>query len=432
MNKNKPVMFGDALDIAVEVTKRHIKKLGKKIILVRDLRGRIRVLLPGKQDACRDKYTNFSTELSNLLGVYGYPCDASILYEDDLFQGGEILSSPDLRQISEENNLYLLDRQITGQDWLREPIERRTNNPRVTFFSVKGGVGRSTALVMWAWLLAKEEEKDILIFDFDLESPGVSSTLLPKENLPDYGIVDWFVEDSVGQSEIIEEAIVASSPLADDSYSGGIYVVPIAGRKTGDYLPKLSRCYADFSDTGTFAWGERLQCLVERIEQSVQPDLVLLDSRAGIHDIAAVLATRMDAETFLFGVNSEQTWNSYSYLFQYWKQHPQIKDFRNHLKMVSGMIPEIGRKDYRRRFTENAWDLFRDNLYDEAGPVDTDVFSFNALDEDGPHYPLPVFWHRALQEFDPINSDMDLDEKLADEVLKEFSEGANKIVFPTG
>ncbi len=136
---------------------------------------------------------------------------------------------------------------------MRSPFERKTSNPRVTFFGIKGGVGRSTALVIWAWQLAKQG-KHVLVFDLDLESPGVSSTLLPQVNLPDYGIVDWLVEDGVGQAEIVEKSMTASSPLAKD-LSGEIRVVSAFGRETGDYLPKLARCYSEFSGGGMMSLG---------------------------------------------------------------------------------------------------------------------------------------------------------------------------------
>jgi len=123
-------------------------------------------------------------------------------------QGDQILISGDRQLISDEDGLkiWLLDRQIIGQDWMRAPLQRETENPRVTFFGIKGGVGRSTALAIWAWQLARQGKK-VLILDLDLESPGVSSTLLPADYLPDYGIVDWFVEDGVGPKQILSKAL---------------------------------------------------------------------------------------------------------------------------------------------------------------------------------------------------------------------------------
>jgi len=428
-----PILFNRALDIAIERTKELGEALGNEIVLVRDLRGRIRVLLPG----VRENYTSdqkgildkFSEKLSQELGAYRFPPDRTVLFGGDLIQGDEILISGDRRLVAEQGvlKIYLLDRQIIGQDWTRSPLERTTTNPRVTFFGIKGGVGRSTSLIIWSWQLAKQG-KQVLVFDLDLESPGASSTLLPQENLPDYGIMDWFIEDGIGQAEIVEESMVVSSPLAKD-LSGEIRVVSAYGRDTGEYLPKLARCYAEFSGVGMMSWGERVQRMVERIEQKESPDLVILDSRAGLHDIAAVLVTRMGTDAFLFAVDSVQTWTAYSFLFRHWKQHPQLAEFRQRLQMVASMVPETGRDEYLKMFREHSWDLFRENLYDEVGTDNPDAFSFDLGNEDAPHYPLPVFWHRALQEFDPTTSETGLEEKIAQEAMGSFVTEADKLVF---
>jgi hypothetical protein len=436
MSRQIPILFKNALDIAVEKAKGLGNALGNEIVLVRDLHGRIRVLLPGvrtnytaDQNAVLDK---FADELSEALGVYGFPGERAVLFAGDLVQGEEILTSGDRRLVAEQGGLkiHLLDRQIIGQDWTRSPLARKTTNPRVTFFGIKGGVGRSTALIIWAWQLAKQG-KHVLVFDLDLESPGASSTLLPQVNLPDYGIMDWLVEDGVGQAEIVEKGMVTSSPLAK-GLSGEIRVVSAYGRETGDYLPKLARCYAEFSGGGMMPWGERIQRMVEGIEQKEGPDLVILDSRAGLHDIAAVLVTRMGADAFLFAVDSAQTWTAYSFLFHHWKQHPQVAEFRQRLQMVAGMVPETGREEYLKKFREHSWDLFRENLYDEVESDNSDAFSFDLPNEDAPHYPLPVFWHRALQEFDPATTETGLDEKTAQEALGVFMSEADKMIFSAG
>ena len=157
--------------------------------------------------------------------------------------------------------------------------------------------------------------------------------------------------------------------------------------------------------------------------------MVFLDSRAGLHDIAAVTVTRMGADVFLFAVDSAQTWTAYGFLFRHWCQHFQVAAFRSHLQMVASMVPETGRDEYLNRFREHSWDLFREHLYDEAAPNDTDAFSFDVADEEAPHYPLPVFWHRALQKFDPT-SEMGFDERIAEEALGVFVGQAERMVFP--
>lgn len=256
----------------------------------------------------------------------------------------------------------------------------------------------------------------------------MSSTLLPLGSMSDFGIVDWFVEDGVGQGEKITNEMIVSSPLGA-GLAGEIRVVPAFGSKTQDYMSKLSRCYSDLPDDSGSSWGHRLRRLVQNIEKREAPDLTILDSRAGVHDIAAVAMTRLDAFSFLFGVDSAQTWKAYSFLFSHWKRHSGLKKLRERLQVVASMVPETGRDNHLKRFREHSWDLFSESLYDEVTAEAKDAFNFDLSDEDGPHFPLPVFWHRALQEFDPAVSDTGLEEKTSEEALGIFMKRANQLVF---
>ncbi len=427
MNKTSNVLFSDALGRAQEVVCALGASLAKEVTLVRDLRGRIRAILPSKPENI-EQLSVFENHLSSTLGAYGFGSSRAVLFADDLSESDSIFKERRLLITQDGLSVFLLDRQIIGQDWMRGTMSRKTSNPRVTFYGIKGGVGRSTALVNWAWHLA-EQGKKVLVFDLDLESPGVSSSLLPTSHLPDYGVVDWFVEDGVGQAEIINSEMLGASPLAQ-GLSGEIKVIPAYGSKTGDYLPKLARCYSEFSGNESLSWAERLQKLVEQQEAIVNPDVVILDSRAGLHDIAAVLATRMDADTLLFAIDSPQTWMGYSLLFKHWHNHPQVTSFRERLQIIASMVPETGRDNYLQNFKEHAWDLFREHLYDETGAQDMDAFSFDLDDEAAPHGPVPIFWHRALQEFDPVVGG--IDSKTAAEAFGTFFEQADHLLSTSG
>lgn len=425
MNRSQPILFQDALDIAMEVTRAHGRGLGRSITLVRDLRGRIRALLDARPSGDAEAaITVYRNVLSERLGVYGCHPSQSVLFVDTLqIDFASLRDESHPIYCGNELEIWLLDRQLIGHDWMRDTLPRQTSNPRFTFFGIKGGVGRSTVLVHWAWHLAKQGKK-ILVFDLDLESPGVSDALLSMEALPDHGIVDWFIEEGVGQESVVEPEMVGLSHLARDAV-GEIRVVPAHGKKTGAYLPKLSRCYAEFSGSGRRPWAERLQKMVENLERTWKPDVVLLDSRAGLHDIAAVLVTRMDAATLLLAVDSPQTWSAYGLLFRHWQTHPQVLKFRNRLQIVASMVPETGRDNYLKGFTENAYNLFANNLYDEVG-ADLEGFTFDLNDEDAPHYPLPIFWHRALQEFDPARQGMH--DTTARDAMGLFMEQADRLL----
>ena len=88
-----------------------------------------------------------------------------------------------------------------GRDWIpRDSGGEKNNLPTIAFFGAKGGVGRSTALSVVARRLAEKGER-VMVLDLDLESPGVSSLLLPLEARTRFGVVDWLVESGVGQAD---------------------------------------------------------------------------------------------------------------------------------------------------------------------------------------------------------------------------------------
>jgi hypothetical protein len=78
-----------------------------------------------------------------------------------------------------------IDRRIVGADWMRPPpqatLEGGPAQPRalrIAFASLKGGVGRSTALTIVAAEQARKG-RNVLVVDLDLEAPGIASLLLP-------------------------------------------------------------------------------------------------------------------------------------------------------------------------------------------------------------------------------------------------------------
>jgi len=398
------VRFQDALPIAKQFTKTHYEALGQEPpILIRDLYGKIRLFLRGGPT---EQHQDLAASLTQSLGNFAYSAEAIFLYETDFFNSQSITGSPDKILIpGTEPPIFLLDKQITSQDWLRQPIkELGQHPPRAVLFGIKGGVGRSSALAIWARHLANLGKK-VLVVDLDLESPGIGQILLPQARLPDFGVVDWLVEEAVGQAdrELLMD-MVATSPLAGNT-EGVIRVVTAAGGKEQDYIAKLSRVYMDINQEGKIVdFAHRLAQLLQQLEAQEKPDIVLLDSRAGIHDIAAIAITRLTDMAFLFAINTPQTWQAYRYLFSHWqKWNVNLSAFRNNLKIVASMVPELGREGYLSRCRESAYNLFSETIYEEAEELE--VFNFALGDSSAPHFPVEILWNITFQEFNPQSED---------------------------
>lgn len=401
--------FNDALNRAADLAKARLSTLQEDVFLVRDLNGRIRVLLASPDHGNRTKNTfeaalkGLNRDVVSALGTYAYPQKELFLFRSELANISLPTSAaaPVLREDA-GYKVCLHDRLLMGAEWSSTPPSETPNTKRFTLFSMKGGVGRSTTAAVLSWHLATQHGKRVLVFDLDLESPGVGSTLL-GEQLPSFGIVDWFVEDALGHTEAVLDDMVRESTLATGP--GTILVAPAFGSETGDYLAKLGRAYLERGPTGREAWPKRLKRMVESLERRVAPDIVILDSRTGLHDASAALVLAMGADTLMFAVNSPQTWSAYHFLFQHWALHPDRRAFREKLWIVGAQIPDTGREEYTEALRDNAWELFRATLYDEPGDgLDPDVLFAPPEDSSGNHFPRSVYWQRSLMAFNPLAS----------------------------
>lgn len=366
------------------------------LIANRDLNGRVRLIAPESVKSDKIKLAmvrGLAARVADRLRPHAHPPGAAVLFDDTR---EEALQGAPAFALEGYDNVWLADRLATEGDWAHI-VDGSKGAPRVVFFSIKGGVGRSTALAATAWAFA-QAGKRVLVLDLDLESPGLSSSLLPDIQRPQYGITDWLVEDLVDNGQVVFQNLRATSGLSHD---GEIYVVPAHGADPGEYVAKLARVWMPKIDAdGTRQkWSARLGRLIDELEQQMAPDIILIDSRAGIDEVASACVTELGAKLILlFALEGSQTWNGYRILFEHWRRHEVAKDIRGSLQIVGALLPETGRDEYVRGLQENGYDLFADTLYDAipAGEPIGDRFHFEAPDESAPHCPWAVKWHRSF------------------------------------
>ena len=415
------IRFNDALRIAAFATRSNGLPAQWPVQIIRDVYGRIRFALNCALDQYPEPARLQLEEVQKSLG--GYATSANVLFRDDFSNPDLIFNSSDWHQttvaaeIDESGatapdvTVTVLDRQITGQDWLNAAPSDAAHPHRIVFYGLKGGVGRSTALAMVAYGLARQGKR-VLLIDFDLESPGLSGLLLPPERVAEFGLVDWFVEDAVGQGDAVLRSMVSMSPLAETT-TGGIRIAAAMGQAETAYLAKLARAYAEIpSAAGPQRFAARMRRIVEQLEAQEQPDVVLIDSRAGLHDVAAVSITSLADTALLFATDSAQNWLGYRQLFMHWQHRPEVcSRVRERLALVRALAPQSNREGRVRAFQEHAYELFASTLYDEIEPsrevganTTTSVLEpFNPAmeDESAPHFPILVDWDDRFQEFDP-------------------------------
>ena len=424
------------------------------LIVVRNWYGWLMLLLPcTKDELARSSCGPLVDDLQKTVGKLAL--SPWVLCRDELFDAASYWSDPSLIQLFKEDTsgqtltLLLLERQDKERDWLT-PANTTTNSTRPTrrcvFFSVKGGVGRSSALTMLAITLAMRGKR-VLVVDGDFESPGLSSSLLPAgDGQPEYGVVDWLTAQALGaDAQSLErmalENAVAPSPLnARLALQGQVLVAPAYGSQTEAYVSKLARIYRQSPDGKAYA--QRLNEFLSTTETQHKIDITLFDCRAGIDDTAAAAITQLQADvSFLFAINTSQTWDSYRLLFKHLRRNPALFanvtteeeeepwELRRSLRLVSALTPQehgsyIG---YFESLQQNAYETFSE-IYDEDSGEDLRAFAPAPSDMDAPHAALRIQWVEALRAFSPLTEPGQVTDALNQAAFADFLNNATTLL----
>jgi MinD-like ATPase involved in chromosome partitioning or flagellar assembly/tetratricopeptide (TPR) repeat protein len=191
----------------------------------------------------------------------------------------------------------------------------------VTFYSYKGGTGRSMALANIAWILACNGKR-VLTIDWDLEAPGLHRYFRPF-------LLDAELSASEGLIDLIDRyATAAIAPItagmnpSPDWYleyadfsdhvlgldfdhfppGGKIDLLP-AGRQSDTYAVKVSSFnWQNFYDR--LGGGAFLEAVKERAR--AEYDYILIDSRTGVSDTAGICTAQLpDSLVVCFTYNNQ-------------------------------------------------------------------------------------------------------------------------------
>ncbi|MFC6089958.1 KGGVGR-motif variant AAA ATPase [Saccharothrix lopnurensis] len=429
------IRFDEAWSGALKIANDVAREFDTDVILMRDLLGRSSIVVNLLDSDPR------ILELRNRLQAACGPFTGQqpVLLVDTLFAPGQVLNSPDRhpvpRFMANSGRVSVVERGTVGADWLR-PAEEPAGK-RIALYGFKGGVGRSTATFILARHMARQGQS-VLVVDLDLESPGVSSLLRSDLEYAEHGIVDYLVESAV-ENHADLDLVTKSDSIGDLHGNGEVWLASAGGRpRSGySYLDKLNRAYFDLPatpDREAATFGRRLANAIAACEDQVaklsrKPDVVLLDSRAGIHDVAAVAITQLSNLALLFATDNPQTWQGYQALFDQWRTKldtPTTDRLRNRIKMVAAMIPSNNAEAYLHSFADNAQECFAMTLYDnEEGEVGLDSFNFAPNDKSAPHYPLTIPHSLDLVGLDPSRNTSWAGSDLIEAAYREFVEAVS-------
>jgi CobQ/CobB/MinD/ParA nucleotide binding domain len=180
----------------------------------------------------------------------------------------------------------------------------------ITFYSYKGGTGRSMAVSNISWILASNGY-DVLLIDWDLEAPGLHRYLRPflvdPELTSSPGVIDFVWDaarvnvtpaDKPQARSLAAEFSPRDFPSLEDYVvgldwdfhgNGSISFIP-AGRQDENYAQRVNTFSWD-NFYGRLGGGKLLQGEIEALRKSY--DYILIDSRTGVSDTSGICTVQL-------------------------------------------------------------------------------------------------------------------------------------------
>jgi len=205
--------------------------------------------------------------------------------------------------------------EMIGDGKIVPPLDRGHPFKRVVFYSYKGGVGRTTALIHAGFHLARNGKRVALV-DMDVEAPGLHRLLPRTDGVETHlGLVDYLWERQVKPSEDVGGKLTTALVSAGSTDKTGIayavedpvtraqvYVVP-AGSASRDYVQRLGTLsYRDVCSRSDDAWSQFEQELKDQLD----PEIVLVDARTGLGEWGGLSLLRLADEACIVMFPSEQ------------------------------------------------------------------------------------------------------------------------------
>lgn len=235
----------------------------------------------------------------------------------------------------------------------------KSKAPVVTFYSYKGGMGRTTTMIAYALSLAvndnESKKKRVVIIDCDLEAPGYLNFFDLSEHNglrsgKKNGLVEFFSDAQLTSNpeELdINDYIVN---VGDDNknnfaynHLSNVWLVPAGNLNEGytelsgetdrnDYLEGLAK--VNLSSVNTIV--KYFNILLDRINETIEPDIILLDSRTGFNDVFGTAALYLSSCVVgFFGFSRQTQPGLMTLLREYYKAQNSFN-----LQLVFSILPE--------------------------------------------------------------------------------------------
>lgn len=409
------VVFNNTLDTALQsVCTWERKAILKQVTIIRDVYGKVSFLMDNTQSVSAAEEEEVKLALERDMGVF---FSGRIFWKK---QSGRLKHSaarvkPIIELIEAERKwwkkegsieFYISERPIAKKAWIadRSPQESvwpyeeavsENGTKVVTFYSFKGGMGRTTALAGVVLSLVKQG-KNVVMVDTDIEAPGLA-TLFFEEEVIGRGVLDYLIERNLDSAVRIEDYVLdVVDPALLSEEDGHLFLMP-AGKVDCYYLQKLARI--DYQDNRENYLRDSLATLLKDIRESYSPDYILVDARAGFHDLGGVTVTQLPHGVVLFGNDSRQSWDGIVQVLRTIAEK-HTADFP--VMIVDTMCPKRTAPEFtaaREHFIQKSHAICVENYYD----ADVGIPGIEAVGE--AHYPEMVPFNDELLQGIELYSD---------------------------
>lgn len=404
------IHYDRILSITIQVIEELWKEEKKAIAyVIQNVYGKLQVYVDVDDERL---ISRIKRELEEHIGYWLGACGS---LQDNSFVQAEIESYSKTHSAVRER-IWVIEKYLTNVYWNEGAAKSKKldlQSKLVCFYSYKGGVGRTTTMVMSAIEMAKRGKKVVMI-DFDLEAPGVAS-IFPSESISQYGLLDYFIESGVyGSNLSIDEYMYPVSDYCHVNQAGGeIYVIPAYGKVVDNDAELYRKCLMRFN-LDMPAYMEKstpIDGLLRKLDAFIKPDYIFIDTRSGLHQIGGITLSRYSDMAVLFFYGSRQNVEGMKMVI------PILKSNETPFVLINSKVPandEVAAIE-KTIFLEGAYNALSicDEQYREG-----DVF---IDDESGEHYPKEVSYNDALE----VVANMEQFRKAYDEQKNNYREIVN-------
>ena len=377
------ITFDDALDTAMACVRKWNQNAAvAEVTLIRDVYGKVTLLINNTISMDDSGKNSLISILNSDMGAYfsGRVYWKKLSNSQKKMEEREkvIIDLIECERIfwKEDGNIpyYLSERAIAKKAWIYRwkkaeavwPYEEAINGTKViTFYSFKGGMGRTTALAGIALSLVRQG-KNVMMVDTDIEAPGLATLFLDEEAITK-GVLDYLIEHEINPGIHLADFVcdIAEPSLLEED-EGRLFLMA-AGKVDENYLQKLARI--DYQDNRDGYLRDAMKELLLAIRNNYDVDYILVDARAGFHDMGGIAVTQIPHGVVLFGNDSRQSWDGITQVLRTIAEGHE-EDFP--VMIVNTMCPKPTANDFassRQRFISKAHTVCVENYYEESSKI---------------------------------------------------------------